>query len=129
MVEEYLHRYQVPGLAIVISDFLGDGECLRPLKSIADRGHELWLIQLWAAEDRSPSLGSHLRVVDVESGYMLSVSVNDTNMRAYKSALDRHSEALRAMACSRGGSYLGLSVTTPLLDVLFGPMIRAGMVG
>jgi hypothetical protein len=32
------------------------------------------------------------------------------------------------MACSRGGRYLGLSVTTPLLDVLFGSMIRAGMV-
>lgn len=41
MAEEYLHRYPAPGLAIVISDFLGDGECLRPLKSIADHGHEL----------------------------------------------------------------------------------------
>jgi uncharacterized protein (DUF58 family) len=129
MAEQYLHRYPAPGLAIVISDFLGDDECLRPLKSIADRGHELWLIQLWTAEDRSPSLGSHLRIVDVESGCMLSVSVDDTNMRAYQAAFDSHSRALRTMACSRGGSYLGLSVTTPLLGVLFGPMIRSGMVG
>jgi uncharacterized protein (DUF58 family) len=128
MVEEYLHLYRDPGLAIVISDFLGDGECLLPLKSIADRGHEVWLIQLWTAEDRSPSPGSHLRVVDAESGCMLSVSVDDTKLRAYKIAFERHSEALRTMACSRGGRYLGLSVTTPLLDVLFGSMIRAGMV-
>jgi uncharacterized protein (DUF58 family) len=129
MAEEYLHRYPAPGLAIVISDFLGDSECLRSLKSIADRGHELWLIQLWASEDRSPSRGSHLRVIDVESGCMLSVSVDDTNLRRYRAAFDRHSEALHKMARSRGGAYLGLSVTTPLLGVLFGPMIRSGMVG
>lgn len=87
------------------------------------------MIQLWTAEDHSPSLGSHLRVVDAESGRMLSVSVEETELRAYKAAFDRHSEGLRTMVCSRGGRYLGLSVTAPLLGVLFGPMIRSGMVG
>jgi uncharacterized protein (DUF58 family) len=129
MAEEFVRRYPTPGLAIVISDFLGDGECLRPLRSIVDRGHELWLIQLWAAEDRSPSIGSHLRLIDVESHCSLSLNVDDSSIRAYKEAFDRHSEALRTMACSSGGSYLGLSVTTPLLGALFGPMIQSGMVG
>jgi uncharacterized protein (DUF58 family) len=129
MAEEFVRRYPTPGLAIVISDFFGDGECLRPLRSIVDRGHELWLIQLWAAEDRSPSIGSHLRLIDVESHCSLSLNVDDSSIRAYKVAFDRHSEALRTMACSRGGSYLGLSVTTPLLGALFGPMIQSGMVG
>lgn len=129
IAEEYLRRYPAPGLAIVISDFLGAAECLGPLMSIADRGHQLWLIQLWTPEDRSPSPGSHLRLIDAESGCMLSVSVNATSLRAYQAAFEGHGQALRKMATSRGGNYLGLSVSTPVLNVLFGPMIRSGMVG
>jgi uncharacterized protein (DUF58 family) len=129
MAEEFLHRYPSPGLAIVISDFLGDGECVRPLRSIVDRGHELWLIQLWAPEDRSPSIGSHLRLIDAESRCMLSLNVDDRSIRSYKEAFERHSQALRTIACSRGGSYVGLSATTPLLGAMFGPIIKSGMVG
>ena len=129
MAEDYLRRYPTPGVAIVISDFLGDAECLKPLQSLADHGHELWLIHLSTKEDRSPSMDSALSVVDAETDRRLPVSADEKTIRAYTEAFDRHGEALRKMACSRGGRYLSVSVTTPLLGVLFEPMIRSGMMG
>ena len=46
--------YPQRGLVIVISDFLDDQGCERALQYLADFGHELMLLQIWADEDRTP---------------------------------------------------------------------------
>src|SRR5690348_239228 len=45
---QFLTTYPQRGLTIIISDFLGDSDCLKPLQYVADFGHELLLIQLWS---------------------------------------------------------------------------------
>ena len=47
IARQYLSTYPQRGLTIIISDFLDDSDCLRPLQYIADFGHELLLVQLW----------------------------------------------------------------------------------
>jgi uncharacterized protein (DUF58 family) len=126
---DFHYRFPSPGLTIVISDFLGEGDCLRALQSMMGRAHELWLIQLCASEDRSPVAASSLTVIDVESHVEMPVSVDEMSIRRYQDAFDRHGEGLRTMACSWGGSYAGLHTNTPVEDALFGVMIKSGMVG
>ena len=54
VVREFIARYLQKGLLIVISDFLDDEDCEKPLQYLSDFGHELLLIHLWADEDRAP---------------------------------------------------------------------------
>ena len=49
-----MSSYPQRGLIIVISDFLDDAGCERPLQYLADYGHELMLLQVWSEEDRTP---------------------------------------------------------------------------
>jgi hypothetical protein len=42
--------------------------CRKPLQYLADYGHELLLIQLWADEDRDPPWEGELDLVDAETG-------------------------------------------------------------
>src|SRR5438874_837109 len=48
VVREFISSYAQRGMVILISDFLDDQGCERPLQYLADFGHELMLIQVWA---------------------------------------------------------------------------------
>ncbi len=61
IAREFISTYPQRGLLIIISDFLDDAGCERPLQYLADFGHELILVQVWADEDREPGLGRTAR--------------------------------------------------------------------
>ena len=67
-MREFIGAYPQRGLVIVISDFLDDGSCEKPLQYLADFGHELMLMQIWADEDRVPPWTGELDLRDAETG-------------------------------------------------------------
>jgi hypothetical protein len=52
IARQFISRYPQRGLLIIISDFLDDTDCERPLQFLADFGHELMLLHVWSEEDR-----------------------------------------------------------------------------
>src|SRR5262249_34713260 len=65
---EFISEYPQRGLLMVISDFLDDRDCEKPLQYLADFGHELMLVQIWADEDRQPPWEGELELEDAETG-------------------------------------------------------------
>ncbi len=120
---QYLTTYPQRGVAIIISDFLDDGDCFRPLQYLADFGHELLLIQLWGSEDREPSLDGEVELVDAESDTHLKMIVDRRGCEAYTEAFDAHAAEIRKVAARNGGRYAGLSTRTPIEDAIFGPLM------
>ncbi|MGC8794668.1 MAG: DUF58 domain-containing protein, partial [Bryobacteraceae bacterium] len=53
-VRQFVNRFPDRGLLIILSDFLDDSDPVRALQYLADFGHELVLVQLWAEQDREP---------------------------------------------------------------------------
>ena len=47
VTREFIGSYQQRGLLIIVSDFLDDTGCEKPLQYLADYGHELMLLQVW----------------------------------------------------------------------------------
>lgn len=119
---QYLTRYPQRGLTIVISDFLDDADCFRPLQYIADFGHELLLIQLWGEEDRHPSGQGEVELMDAESHATLKLTFDDRARRAYTEAFDAHSNELKRLALRNGGRYVGLPTHSSLEEAMFGPL-------
>ncbi len=118
----YLGEYPQRGLTVIISDFLDDGDCLRPLQYIADFGHELLLVQLWGKEDREPTCEGEVEMVDVESGSHARIAVDREACAAYTAAFDAHAEQLRKLALRNGGRYTGLPTMVSLSEALFGSL-------
>jgi uncharacterized protein (DUF58 family) len=125
VVREFISSYAQRGMVVVISDFLDDQGCEKPLQYLADFGHELMLLQIWADEDRTPPWLGELELADAETGERAKMQVDDEARRRYTESFDRYAKSLEQLALRNAGRYVGVSSSTPLEEVIFGSLVRA----
>jgi uncharacterized protein (DUF58 family) len=126
ITRDFISRYPQRGLAIVISDFLDDADCEKPLQYLADFGHELILVQVWADEDREPPWEGELDLEDAETGGRVQLAFDEAARAAYTAEFDKYALHLRDVALRNGGRYVGLSTSIAIEDALFGPLVKSG---
>ncbi|HUB33167.1 MAG TPA: DUF58 domain-containing protein [Bryobacteraceae bacterium] len=124
VVREFIGAYSQRGLLIVISDFLDDKGCERGLQYLADFGHELMLIQLWAEEDRNPPWTGELELQDAETGVSRKLDFDEEARQRYTRSFDEYSAGIQTMAVRSGGRFAGISTTQSIDSVVFGELIR-----
>ncbi|HEY3841526.1 MAG TPA: DUF58 domain-containing protein [Bryobacteraceae bacterium] len=124
VVREFIHSTPHRGLVIMLSDFLDDGDCLRPLQYIADYGHELLLIQIFSEEDRTPPWNGELELVDAETQAEVQLQFDEQAREQYTRAFDEYSGALQQLAMRNGGRFASVSTATSLEDIIFGALVR-----
>jgi len=122
VARQFIGRYTQRGLLIVISDFLSEADCDKPLQYLADFGHELLLIHLWAEEDQSPPWEGELELVDAETGARLELEFDAEARERYRERFEAFSRALQRTALRNGGRYTGCATSMPLEEVIFGPL-------
>ncbi len=125
LVRNFIARYPQRGLLIIISDFLDDEDCCKPLQYLSDFGHELLLIQVWDDEDRCPPWDGELQLVDAETGALQDLEFGEDARARYVEAFDEHMARLQRLAESNGGRYAGLSTSVPIEDAIFGPVTQS----
>src|SRR5215472_11516857 len=103
LVREFIGSYSQRGLLIVLSDFLDDRGCERALQYLADYGHELMLLQLWADEDRTPPWVGELELRDAETGQALKLDFDAGARERYTRAFDEYSAGIQTLALRSGG--------------------------
>lgn len=126
VARDFISTYPQRGLLIVVSDFLDDADCEKPLQYLADFGHELLLIQLWGVEDRVPPWSGELELVDAESGTRLEMAFDADAQRRYTEAFDLYAQSLQRIAHRNNGRYVGLPVNITIEDAIFGSIARTG---
>jgi len=126
VARDFVASYPQRGLVIVISDFLDDGDCEKPLQFLSDFGHELILVHLWAPEDREPPWEGELELEDSENGQHVELSFDSDARKMYTQAFDEYAQALRRVALRNNGRYVGLPTDVPVDEAIFGPLVRAG---
>jgi uncharacterized protein (DUF58 family) len=124
VIREFISSYSQRGLVIVISDFLDDAGCERALQYLADYGHELMLLQIWADEDRTPPWTGELELRDAESGGSLKLDFDDQARIRYTQSFDEYAATIQTMAQRSGGRYAGVSTSQPVESVIFGDLVR-----
>lgn len=122
---QFLSTYTQRGLVIIISDFLDDAGCTKPLGYLADFGHELLLVQIWSSEDRSPPWTGELDLIDAETGDRVELSHDQEAQQAFTAAFDVYASELQRLALRHGGRYVGLCTDTSIEDAIFVAMMRA----
>jgi uncharacterized protein (DUF58 family) len=124
VIREFIQSTPNRGLVILLSDFLDDRNCLRPLQYLSDFGHELLLIQIYAEEDRTPPWSGELELVDAETETQVRLQFDDQARQQYTRAFDEYSAALQQLAVRNGGRFASVSTATPLEDIIFGSLVR-----
>ena len=128
VVRQFLSTHPQRGLLVIISDFLDDRDCERPLQYLADFGHELLLAQVWSEEDRTPPWSGDLDLVDAETEERLRLQFDDSARDQYTRAFDAHALSLQQIAIRNGGRYVGISTAMPIEDVVFGSLVRSRVI-
>jgi uncharacterized protein (DUF58 family) len=122
VAREFTQSYPQRGLLVMISDFLGEDDCERPLRYLADTGHELLLLHVYAEEDRVPPWSGELEIEDAETGEKLELSFEQDSRQLYTERFDAYARGLRDLALRKGGRYIGLSTRTSVEEAVFGPL-------
>jgi uncharacterized protein (DUF58 family) len=125
---QFITKYPQRGLLIIISDFLDDSDCERPLQFLADFGHELVLLHLWDQEDRDPPWEGQLDLTDSENGNMLEIGFDDAARENYTQAFDEFAKNIQRIGLRNSGRYVGLSTATAIEEAVFGPIARTGAI-
>jgi uncharacterized protein (DUF58 family) len=126
VARDFVSSYSQRGLAIIVSDFLDDADPEKPLQYLAEFGHELLLVHVWAPEDREPAWEGELELVDAENGSRLEIGLDEDARRRYTEAFDAYASRLDMLAQRNGGRYIGLPSDTTLEEAVFGSLARSG---
>lgn len=117
-VLDFGSRRMRPGLTLVISDFLDEGDFFTPLKKLVFQKHDLFLIQILDNFEINPDFGGDLKLVDMETGEYKEVTVTDRLLDMYRTALEEHCAGVRNFARSIGAGYILAPTGVPFEDLV-----------
>lgn len=120
----FISKFPQPGLLLVISDFLDDEDCEKPLQFLADFGHELILLHVWSDQDREPPWEGELELEDAETGQRVELAFDAEARARYTKEFDDYADRLERVALRNGGRYVGLPTSVPIEKAVFGPMVQ-----
>jgi uncharacterized protein (DUF58 family) len=126
VVKRFIAEYPQRGLVIVISDFLDDQGCEKPLQYLADFGHEVFLIHLWSEQDRVPPFLGEIEIEDAETGEVQKLNFDQEAQAEYTANFDAYARGIREVAQRKGGKYAGVVTSTPVEQAIFGPLLGGG---
>jgi uncharacterized protein (DUF58 family) len=112
------HRKLRSGLLVIVSDFFDPNGIEAVLDALRPLRHRLLLLQVTRPEDRTPTLGGDLELLDCETGEVTEVSVTAATRARYTQAYDQFQEGLATVAKSRGCGLLRIDASRSLIPQL-----------
>ena len=116
------------GVVVLISDLL-DPNADKVIRELAATGSELILLHVLSPEELDPSMEGDVRLVDVESGDGLDVTIDLATIDDYKVRLAAWQEGFADLAARRGATYVPISTDLPLAELVFAELRRRRVVG
>ena len=116
------------GVVILFSDLLDPGAD-RIIRELAATGSELIVLHVLSPDELDPALEGDLRLVDIESGDGVDVTVDLATLDAYKARLAAWKQVFADVAARRRASYVDLSSDTNLAVLMFNELRRRRVLG
>ena len=116
------------GVVVLISDLL-DPAADKVIRELAATGSELIILHVLSPDELDPSMEGDVRLVDVESGDGLDVTIDLATIDDYKARLAAWQEGFADLAARRGATYVSISTDLPLADLVFAELRRRRVVG
>jgi len=116
------------GVIVLLSDLL-DPNADRVIRELAATGSELIVLHLLSPQELDPALEGDLRLVDVETGDGIDVTVDLPTLDGYKARLEAWRQGFADVAARRRATYVPLSTDVPLSELMFAELRRRQVVG
>lgn len=116
------------GVVILLSDLL-DPAADRVIRELAATGSELIVLHVLSPDELDPPLEGDLRLMDVETGEGIDVTVDLATLDAYKERLAGWKAGFADVAAKRRATYVDLPSDANLSDLMFAELRRRRVLG
>jgi uncharacterized protein (DUF58 family) len=116
------------GVVILLSDLL-DPAADRVIRELAATGSELIVLHILSPEELDPQIEGDLRLVDLETGDGIDVTVDLPTLDAYKARLATWKTSFADLAAKRRASYVDLPSDANLGELMFNELRRRRVLG
>jgi uncharacterized protein (DUF58 family) len=116
------------GVIVLLSDLL-DPAADKVIRELAATGSELIVLHLLSPDELDPSLEGDVRLVDVETGDGLDVTIDLATIDDYKARLAAWQAGFAELAGRRGATYVPISTDVPLTELVFAELRRRRVLG
>ena len=120
------------GLTVIISDFFTESNWKKAVDYLCYKKRQVLLIQVMTPDEIDPAYDGRVNLIDSESVDTadfrnLKIRITRSMQEAYDEALKDFKEDMKAFCSKRGVDFITVSTDTPIERVLFGELLKVGI--
>ena len=121
------------GLTVIISDFFTDSDWKKAIDYLCYQNRQVLLVQVLSEDELDPLYNGRVNLIDSESedvldGRNMKLKITKSMQIAYAQALSDYMEEIRSFCASRGAGYFMVDSSKPIEKMLFGELLKAGVI-
>ena len=120
------------GLTIIISDFMTESNWKKAVDYLCYKNRQVLLVQPLLPEEVDPSYDGRLTLIDSESvdisdAKNMKMKITRSMLKAYEEAMRDFKADIKSFCSKRNVDYISVQTDTPIERVLFGELLKAGI--
>lgn len=120
------------GITIIISDFFSEYDYKKAIDYLAYKKRQILLVQVLGEEEADPAFDGRYQLndseaVDASDPKNLRIRITRSLLKAYATALAEYNAEIKDYCMSRGAEFISLNTTQAIERVLFGELLKVGI--
>ena len=120
------------GLTVIISDFFTESDWKKAVDYLCYKKRQVLLVQVLTTDELEPAYDGRVNLIDSESVDVadfrnMKLRITRSMQKAYEEAIRDFKEDIRAFCSKRGVDYITVRTDTPIEKVLFGELLKVGI--
>jgi uncharacterized protein (DUF58 family) len=120
------------GLTVIISDFFTESSWKKAVDYLCYKHRQVLLVQILSPEELDPTYDGRVNLIDAESVDLadernMKIKITRSMQIAYEEAMKEFKEDIRSFCAKRDVGYISVSSDTPIERVLFGELLKVGI--
>lgn len=120
------------GLTVIISDFFTESNWKKAVDYLCYKHKQVLLVQVLAPEEVDPAYDGRVNLIDSESVDLsdtknMKIRITPAMRKAYAEALSDFKKDIKTFSSKRGADYVSVCSDTPIERMLFGELLKVGI--
>lgn len=120
------------GLSVIVSDFFTDSDWKKAVDYLSYKKRQVLFVQVLSPEEIDPLYSGRINLIDIETSSLtdprnMKLKITRSMQIAYEEALRDHQAALKDFCTSRGADFITVDTDTPIEKLLFGELLKVGI--
>ena len=122
------------GLTVIISDFFTDSDWEKAIDYLRYKRRQVMLVQVLAPEEADPVYSGRVNLIDSEAEDLadfknMKIKITRGMLSAYEQALKEMTDSIKAFCSSREADFVSVRSDCPIERMLFGELLKVGIMG